>query len=233
MKNFLAVIPARRGSEGLKNKNFLKFNNKPLVYWTIKEALKSKHIDKIVLSSDSEKIKNYCKKFKRLEILERPKNISKNSTSMHDLLKYILKFQVKENYKYLIILQPTSPLRTKDDIDNSCKITIKNNLDSLVSIEELSHRYFPQNLYKKKNFLIKNFKKNNILINRQNIKNKNKFFARNGAAIYITKIKFLKNFILGGKIGGYLMPKWKNIDINDYFDFKMAEYIMKNKKLQK
>ena len=93
MKNFLAVIPARKGSEGLKNKNFLKFNNKPLVYWTIKEALKSKHIDKIVLSSDSEKIKNYCKKFKRLEILERPKNISKNSTSMHDLVKYILKFQ--------------------------------------------------------------------------------------------------------------------------------------------
>ena len=55
MKNFLAVIPARKGSEGLKNKNFLKFNNKPLVYWTIIEALKSKHIDKIVLSSDSEK----------------------------------------------------------------------------------------------------------------------------------------------------------------------------------
>ena len=233
MKNFLAVIPARKGSVGLKNKNFLKFNNKPLIYWTIKEALKSKHIDRIVLSSDSEKIKNYCKKFKRLEILERPKNISKNSTSMHDLMKYILKFQVKENYKYLIILQPTSPLRTKEDIDSSCKITVKNNLDSLVSIEELSHRYFPQNLYKKKNFLIENFKTNNFLINRQNIKNKNKFFARNGAAIYITKIKFLKNFILGGKTGGYLMPKWKNFDINDYFDFKMAEYIMKNKKLQK
>ena len=71
------------------------------------------------------------------------------------------------------------------------------------------------------------------MINRQNIKNKNKLFARNGAAIYITKIKFLKKFILGGKIGGYLMPKWKNIDINDHFDFKMAEYIMKNKKLQK
>ena len=150
MKNFLAVIPARKGSQGLKNKNFLKFNNKPLIYWTIKEALKSKHIDRIVLSSDSEKIKNYCKKFKRLEILERPKNISKNSTSMHDLMKYILKFQVKENYKYNF-LQPHL-LRTKEDIDSSCKITVKNNLDSLVSIEELSHRYFPQNLYKKKIF---------------------------------------------------------------------------------
>ncbi len=233
MKNFLAVIPARKGSEGLKNKNFLKFNNKPLIYWTIKEALKSKFIDKIVLSSDSKKIKNYCKKINKIEILNRPKKISKKSTTMHELIRYILKFQIKENYKYLIILQPTSPLRTKEDIDSSCKIIIKNNLDSLVSIEELSHRYFPQNIYKKKDFIIKNFKKANYLINRQNIKNNNKFFARNGAAIYITKIKFIKSFILGGKIGGYLMPKWKNFDINDYFDFKMAEYVMKNKKLQK
>ena len=134
MKKFLAVIPAREGSLGLKGKNFLKFNNKPLIYWTIKEALKSNYIDKIVLSSDSEKIKKYCKRFKRIEILDRPKKISKGSTTMFQLIKYILNFQIKEKFKYLIILQPTSPLRISIDIDNSCKSVIKNNFYSLVSI---------------------------------------------------------------------------------------------------
>ena len=233
MKKFLAVIPAREGSLGLKGKNFLKFNNKPLIYWTIKETLKSKYVDKIVLSSDSEKIKKYCKRFNRIEILDRPKKISKGSTTMFQLIKYILNFQIKEKFKYLIILQPTSPLRISIDIDNSCKSVIKNNFDSLVSIEEIPHKYLPQNIYRKKKIKLKSFKKKNILTNRQNIVKKNKFYARNGAAIYITKFKFLSKFILGGKLGSYLMPSWRSLDINNYFDFKVAEYVMKNKKILK
>ena len=77
MKNFLAVIPARKGSTELKNKNFLKFNQKPLIYWTIKEALKSKYIDDIIVSSDSGKILNYCKKFKKITASFRPKKYAK------------------------------------------------------------------------------------------------------------------------------------------------------------
>ena len=95
------------------------------------------------MSSDSEKIKNYCKKFKRLEILERPKNISKNSTSMHDLMKYILKFQVKENYKYLIILQPTSPLRNKKDIIDCYKLIRLKKLDAVWTISKIDKKFNP------------------------------------------------------------------------------------------
>ena len=86
---------------------------------------------------------------------------------------------------------------------------------------------------KKKKNLFKNVSKKNQLINRQKFLLKNRYYARNGAAIYITKLKFIKKFLIGGKIGGYLMPQWKNIDINNYFEFKVAEYIMSNKKLHK
>ena len=232
MKEFLALIPARECSKGLKGKNILKFNKKPLIYWTIKEALKSKYIDDIAVSSDSSKIERYCKNFKKINFLKRPKKFAKDNSTMFDLVNYVVNFQIKK-YKYLIILQPTSPLRTSKDIDSSCKIILNQNFDSLVSVEEIPHRFLPHNIYKKKRNILKNASKKNQLINRQKLLSKDKYFGRNGAAIYITKINFLNKFIIGGKIGGYLMPQWKNIDINNYFEFKIAEYIISNKKLQK
>ena len=233
MQNFLALIPARSGSKGLKDKNFLNFNKKPLIYWTIIESLKSKYISDVIVSSDSKKIKNYCSKFKQVNFINRPKKFAKDSTTMFELVNHIVDNQIKKKYKYLIILQPTSPLRDSKDIDNSCKTILSKNFDSLVSVEEVPHRFVPQNIYKKKKNLFKNVSKKNQLINRQKFLLKNRYYARNGAAIYITKLKFIKKFLIGGKIGGYLMPQWKNIDINNYFEFKVAEYIMSNKKLHK
>ncbi len=233
MKEFLALIPARSGSKGLEGKNFLKFNKKPLIYWTIVEALKSKYISDVIVSSDSKKIRNYCSKFKEVNFIYRPKKFAKDSTTMFELVKHIIDVQIKKKYKYLIILQPTSPLRDSKDIDRSCKIILDKKFDSLVSVEEVPHRFVPQNIYKKKKNLLRNVSKKNILINRQKFLLKNRYYARNGAAIYITKFKFLKKFLIGGKIGGYVMPQWKNIDINNYFEFKVAEYIMSNKKLHK
>ncbi len=233
MQNFLALIPARSGSKGLKDKNFLNFNKKPLIYWTIIESLKSKYISDVIVSSDSKKIKNYCSKFKQVNFINRPKKFAKDSTTMFELVNHIVDNQIKKKYKYLIILQPTSPLRDSKDIDNSCKTILSKNFDSLVSVEEVPHRFVPQNIYKKKKNLLKNVSKKNQLINRQKFLLKNRYYARNGAAIYITKLKFIKKFLIGGKIGGYLMPQWKNIDINNYFEFKVAEYIMSNKKLHK
>ena len=78
---------------------------------------------------------------------------------MFDLVNYVVNFQIKK-YKYLIILQPTSPLRTSKDIDSSCKIILNQNFDSLVSVEEIPHRFLPHNIYKKKrNILKKRLKK--------------------------------------------------------------------------
>ena len=231
MKNkvkFLAIIPARKNSKTLKNKNIKLFNGKPLIYWTIKEALKSKYLSSIILSTDSEKIIKYCKKFKIIIPFKRPKHISLSSTPMIKLIQHVLKNKEIREKKYdaIVLLQPTSPLRVAKDIDEACKVFLKEKPDSLVSINQLNHTLNPESLFNRKGLLLnKAFK-----IKKESLRqNKKIYFAPNGAAIYITPKKNISKFIVGGKkIAGFLMPKKRSIDIDDIIDFKLAEYLKKN-----
>ena len=163
---FLAIIPARKGSKGIKNKNFKLFNGKPLIYWTLKSAKKSKYLDKILVSTDSKKIQNFCIKNNVLSPFIRPKKISHSKARAHDVILHTIKF-LKNNYGYkpdaVVYLQPTSPLRESFDIDNCCKIFMKYKPDSLVSIVKLHHNLNPEEVYqiKNKKKLIKFSKKKN------------------------------------------------------------------------
>ena len=228
---FLAIIPARKGSKTLPKKNYKNFNKKPLIYWTIKAALKSNCFEKIVVSTDSKKIQAISKKMGVECPYLRPKKLSGDKVNVHKAVKHVIEYYKKtDNYKpeAVVILQPTSPLREFSDIKKSCMIFKKFRPDSLVSILKIGHNYNPENLYTmQKNYLIPKGKKKTKLLQRQ----QNKFYyARNGASIYITKIDKIKNYILGGKIKGYLMSKLKSIDINDKNDFNFAELLQKKYK---
>ena len=111
MSKVLAIIPARGGSKGILNKNIKNFNGKPLIQWTIESALKSKLIDKIVVSSDSHKIINISKKL-GADIVFRPKNISGDNATTESAVKHCVKY-FKNSYETIVILSPTSPLRKK------------------------------------------------------------------------------------------------------------------------
>ena len=227
---FLAIIPARKGSKTLPKKNYKSFNKKPLIYWTIKAALKSNCFEKIIVSTDSTKIQAIAKKMGVECPYLRPKKLSGDKVNVHKVVKHVIEYYKKKNYKpeAVVLLQPTSPLREFSDIKKSCKIFKKFKPDSLVSILKIGHNYNPENLYTmKKNNLIPRDKQRTNLLQRQ----QNKFYyARNGASIYITKIDKIKNYILGGKIKGYLMSKFKSIDINDKKDFSLAELLQKKYK---
>ena len=118
-KKILALIPARGGSKGIKNKNIKLFNGKPLIEWTIRSALNSKLIDKIVVSSDSNKILNISKKL-GVDVILRPKNISGDKASTESVIKHCIKYY-KNFYQTVVLLSPTSPLRKKNDIDKAIK----------------------------------------------------------------------------------------------------------------
>ena len=137
---FLAIIPARKGSKGIKNKNFKLFNGKPLIYWTLKSAKKSKYLDKILVSTDSKKIQNFCIKNNVLSPFIRPKKISHSKARAHDVILHTIKF-LKNNYSYkpdaVVYLQPTSPLRTSDHIDHAFEKMIDAGLHKLVSVVEM------------------------------------------------------------------------------------------------
>ena len=224
---FLAIVPARKGSKTIKNKNLKKFNKKPLIYWTIKSAIESGCFDKIMISTDSIQIQKYSKKFKVECPYLRNKKLSGDKSNMHDVILDVVKYCEKNNYypDAIVLLQPTSPLRDKDDIIKCCKKFKKFTPDSLVSVVKVPHNFNPVNLYSiKKNFLINYKNKKKLLIQRQDQKF---YYARNGASVYITNITKIKKYILGGKIIHHIMNNLKSIDINNGEEFELAEIIQK------
>ena len=135
MKQFIALIPARGGSKGIKNKNLVKINNKPIVDIAIDYAISSKLFSKIILSSDNKKILNRAKK-KNIIIHRRSKKLSSDHSLLNDtILKITSTYNLKKEY-ILIILEPTSPLRNFDDLKVATKKIIKNNLDSYCTFAE-------------------------------------------------------------------------------------------------
>jgi CMP-N,N'-diacetyllegionaminic acid synthase len=226
---FLAIIPARKNSKGIKNKNIKKFNGKPLIYWTIQAAKNSNCFDKIFVSTDSKIIQSFSQKQKVECPILRPKKLSGDNSNVHEAIKYTLRYYKKENYTpdAIVLLQPTSPLRDAKDIIKACDLFKLYKPDSLVSVVRVPHNFYPQNLYIKKDNELKQKSRNKKFHLRQNFKD---LFARNGASIYITNINKISNYILGGKIIGYEMDLLKSIDINNLGEFEIAELIQKNYK---
>ena len=133
MTNIIALIPARNGSVRLKNKNLKKLLNKPLIFWTIREALKSKYINKIIISSDSKKILNYFKPNKKIIKSSRSKKLSSSYAKIEDVLIYEIKKNKLSKSDIIILLQPTSPLRNVELIDTSIKKFVNSKYDTCIS----------------------------------------------------------------------------------------------------
>ena len=138
-KKILGVVVARLNSKRLKNKNILRYKKKMLIEHTFESAKKSKFIDNIILSSESEKIINLAKKIGYNVPFKRPKNLSKDNIDAVKVVLHALK-KIKDSYDYVILLQPTSPLRKSKDIDESIKKIFKNNYKTLISIYKSKKR---------------------------------------------------------------------------------------------
>ena len=120
-KTVLAIVPARKNSKRLKLKNFRIFRGKPLFYWPLSLSKKSKYIDNTVFTTDSQSMYSKAKKdFKIIDYI-RPKNLANSDSSASDVILDVLK-KISSKFDYFIYLQPTSPLRTIHDIDNSIKM---------------------------------------------------------------------------------------------------------------
>ena len=228
-KKYLAIIPARSGSKGIKNKNIVKLDKKPLIHYTLKSAIETKAIDKIFVSTDSKDIQELIKNYHPASCpILRPKNISRDNSRAEDYVDHSLKFlSEKESYEpdIVIILQPTSPLRGSNHIREAVKKFEKNYkiADSLVSVTEVPHLSSPESVMIKKNKYVLPFDKKNIKKNLR--QEKSIFYARNSAIYIFKRDTFLKygNFY-GKNIIHYKMDKFSSIDIDDTDDLSLAEY---------
>ena len=222
----------RAGSKGVVNKNLKLINNKPLLYYTINQAKKSKIFTKIVVSTDSNKIAKISKKFGAEVFFKRPKKMSTSTSPKipvvrHALIKSEKEFDLK--FDYIFDLDVTSPLRTVNDLQKAFKIFKKNNSDNLISATNSNKSpYFNQIEFKKSKYdivkRIKNFPKRR--------QDSPKVYDMN-ASIYIWKRNKLlsSDNLFTNKTSLYLMPPERSCDIDTQLDFEFVNYmILKNEK---
>jgi CMP-N,N'-diacetyllegionaminic acid synthase len=204
-KYILGIIPARAGSKGIKDKNIYLLCGKPLIEYTTEVAKKSM-LDDFVVSTDDEKIMSmyWC------DCMARPKNLAQDDTPMLPVIQYTVKQYDKwHKVDAVCLLQPTSPLRTAEDIDKAIDLFNESGTDSLYS------GYYIGIKHKDKTY-DKHIDKPH--------------FQRNGA-IFITSRELLdKGKLWSDNVIEYEMPKSRSIDIDDMDDMYMAECILKNPK---
>ncbi len=220
-----SIIIARGGSKGIKNKNLVHINKKPLIFWTIFQSLKSKKIDEVWVSSDNEKILTVSKKM-GAKIIKRPKKFSHDKASSESAWMHAVNTIKKINPKKDIIIAPqvTSPIRDKNDFDKAISKFKKDKLDSLFS-GFFFEVFFSWKYQKQKVFPLYNLNKRP---QRQKIF---KNIVENGS-FYIFKVNgFLKHKNrLFGKIGCHLMKKESSFQIDEKEDLKFFRFLSNNRK---
>ena len=221
-KTFLAIIPARGGSKRLPRKNILDLCGKPLISWSIEAALKSKYISKVVVSSDDEEILNISSNF-GADIIKRPYELANDTATTFDTVKHTI--DNFENYDYIVLLQPTSPLRNEKHIDEAIELLEEKQADAIVSVCEMDHSPLWSNTLPKDGNM-NNFLRDEVLNKRS--QDLEKYYRVNGA-VYICKTDKLlenKSFFLKDNIFAYIMDRKSSIDIDEEIDFLFAERVI-------
>jgi CMP-N,N'-diacetyllegionaminic acid synthase len=217
----LGFIPAREGSKGLPGKNKKIILGKPLIAHTIEAALRSNLYD-IVVSSDDDEILDIARQY-NVRVIKRPGDLAGDLAPTLPAMVHAVN-AISGHFDAIMTLQVTSPLRTTKHINDTIALFSQDDAaDSLVSVIKIPHKFTDSSIMLKDGKYITPVNTNNLVLRRQE---KPTHWARNGAAIYITRINKIEEYIFGGKIIPYEMSKLESIDIDDIEDWQMAEAIM-------
>jgi CMP-N,N'-diacetyllegionaminic acid synthase len=226
-QRLIAIIPARGGSKGLPDKNIRILNGRPLMAHSIIHAQESGIFDEIFLSTDSQEYANIAIQYGANVPFLRSDELASDSASTWDCVSEALEQYsvLGKEFDIIVVLQPTSPLRTAQDIVNAIKKMILTNADSVVSVCEADHSPLWYNILPE-NKSLKGFVRPEIMAKtRQELPT---YYRINGAIYAISTFYFLsaQNTIYDGNSFAYVMPKERSIDIDTLFDFSFAEYLL-------
>lgn len=222
----LAIIPARGGSKGVPYKNIKPLAGKPLLGYTIESAKQSQRIDKLILSTEDNKIINIAKNLGVDVPFKRPVHLSKDKSGSLEVVQHAIDFYEKQNIYFdaALLLQPTTPFRTNGFIDFAIEKFLDNKCDALVSVLPVPHQYNPHWVFESNpdgNLNISTGDKN-IIPRRQDLP---KAYFRDGS-LYLTKTEVIKKGSLYGNTLSYIQSEpefYVNIDTEE--DWKKAEMI--------
>lgn len=199
----LGLIPARGGSKGIPGKNIKIIHGKPLIVWSIEKGLKSRLIDRLVVSTDSEEIARIARAA-GAEVMMRPAELATDTASTQDVMVHALQHYPADT---LVLLQPTSPYRSDGLIDDCIEEFLQGDFDSLATGFICDYKEYGKNT-----------------LPRQQIQG---FFYDDGNVYVIKADMILKGNRYGTKIGRKIISRYENAEIDDEYDFWLLEQILK------
>ena len=221
--NNIAIIPARSGSKGLKDKNIKELNGIPLIGYSIQAAKESKLFSRVMVSTDSETYAEISRQLGAEVPFLRSKAMSSDTAGSWDVVKEVLQ-QYNEQFDTVCLLQPTSPLRQAEDIINGYKALEEKQADAITAVCEMDHSPLWSMTLNDDHSLM-SFREKTVDLPRQKLP----VYYRINGALYIRKIAYLQDDIeiLDSKEFAYIMDRSRSVDIDTLEDFEYAEYLMK------
>lgn len=219
----LAVVPARGGSKGIPRKNIAPLAGRPLIAYTLAAVQAAQSLERVIVSTDDAEIATVCRDL-GAEVLMRPAEFADDHATTRAVLLHVVEALAADGYHpdAVMTLQPTSPLRTPRHIDEAASMFAADpQADSLVSCVPVPHIYHPYSVMRRTgDGYLEPFVDAPQPTRRQD---KEPAFARNGAAIYITRTVRLSEYIFGGRLIPYMMGEDESIDIDSPVDLVAAE----------
>jgi CMP-N,N'-diacetyllegionaminic acid synthase len=212
----VALIPARGGSKAIPRKNLAQLGGRPLIAWTIEAAQASEVLTSVVVSTDSDEIAEAAF---GAQILRRPASLAGDDTPMRAVIDHALAELGAPDV--LVLLQPTSPLRRSEHIDEAIRLLLESGADCVVSVVEVPHRFGPESLMALEDGRLVPLSE--AATRRQD---KQPVYARNGPAILAVRPDRIGDDLYGGDCRPYLMRAEDSIDIDEEFDLELAEFLL-------
>ncbi len=228
-RQVLALIPARGGSKGVPGKNIRPLAGKPLIAWTIEAAKASRHVDRLIVSTDSEEIARITEAWGAEIPFLRPPHLATDEAKGMDVVLHALEQlgQTSKPSTLVLLLQPTSPLRTAEDIDRAVEMLEEKKADAIVSVCPVEHHPWWTNTLPADNSMADFLRPELSRTNRQELP---KYYRLNGS-IYLGKESFISanHSFLGPGCFAYVMPQERSVDIDSLLDFHLAEIMINQK----
>lgn len=228
----LGIIQARGGSKGVPGKNIRSFAGKPLIAWTIEEALKATRLTRVVVSTDDEEIARIAKEYGAEVPFMRPAELASDSAKSIGLLQHALLW-LKEQESYepdaVVQLKPTNPLRKAQTIDACVEAFSKDeSLDSLITVTKASHH--PLKTWKFVDDLLVPFVPEDVYGIKESAKAPRQSLPEayaNNSAVHVIRPRTIleKGSSVGTRVGGFVLGREESMNIDDLLDFEIAEFL--------
>ncbi|MFW2161471.1 cytidylyltransferase domain-containing protein [Acinetobacter beijerinckii] len=227
-----ALIPARGGSKRLPRKNVKLLGDKPLIAWSIKPAITSKYIDRVVVSTDDEEIKQVSEQYGAEVPFLRPEHLSNDHASSFDVIKHAIGFlKLDQPNELIVLLQPTSPLRLVSELNTALESFIAKNAKGVVSVSETEHSPMWSNTLPE-NGCMSDFIRPEVLGKRS--QDLPKFFRLNGSIYIYETLALLEkgSVFFDENVYGFETSLETSVDIDTALDFLTAEMLIKHRAIE-